>query len=65
MTADNSASDDQRAEKTRDEEKSLTPTATMNGSKPNNEVGDGNVPSTDSDPPAPEEKRPVTGLKVC
>jgi hypothetical protein len=64
MTVDSGTSD-LRAEKTRDEEKSLTPEATPNGSRPEKEVGDGIVKLTDSDPSAPEAKRAVTGLKVC
>ncbi|KAL2132711.1 hypothetical protein VTI74DRAFT_3449 [Chaetomium olivicolor] len=63
VVVDNS-SGELRAEKTHDEEKSLTPDTTPNDSQPGNEVGDGTGKSTDdADRPAPEAKRSVTGLK--
>ncbi len=63
MTVDSSTSD-LRAETTRDEEKNLTPDATTHSSHPQKEVGDGIITSNNADPPAPEAKRAVTGLKV-
>jgi hypothetical protein len=65
MVVDSSSSTELPAEKTRDQ-KSLAPDTTPNDSQPETEVGDGAEKLTDDvEPPAPEAKRSVTGLKVC
>ncbi len=64
MTVDSGGSTELPAEKTRDEERSLALT-TPNDSQPETDVADGTgMPTNDAEPPAPEAKRSVTGLKV-
>ncbi len=66
MAVDSSSSAELPTEEARREEKSLALDTTPNDSQPETEVGNGTGNSSnDVEPPAPEAKRSVTGLKVC
>jgi hypothetical protein len=66
MALDKGANGGVHAEKTRDEEQTPTPDATPTGSQAQvHDHNDGTIQSTEADSPAADEKRSITGLKVC